>query len=151
LREALGTIVATYTYFFDPFSDIKETNIMIRYEAAMLDAMGKFDTIVDPGSNKTYRKLFEDFRTKWSMAVSKYNSVTGDWKDSMIDCSKLLDHLMRIAIKENLMSVSKEMYNFSAAGVGAGFDMGEGDGEQAPPGGMATPPTMPTGPRRPRR
>lgn len=148
----MGTIVATYTYFFDPFAVIKETDIMIRYEAAMLDALGKFDTIADPVSNKTYRKLFEDFREKWAKSVNKYNSVTGDWKDSMIDCGRLLDHLMRIAVKESLMSVSKEMYNFSAAGVGgAGFDMGIGDGEQAPPGGMATPPPMPTGPRRPRR
>lgn len=118
LREVLGTITASYTYFQDPFSTVKETDIMIRYEGAMLDAMGRFDEFADKDETVTYRKLLKNFRVQWAKAVSKYNSQTGDWKDSWIDCSEILDNLMRIAVKEGLISVSAGMYNLSQAGMG---------------------------------
>jgi hypothetical protein len=159
LREALGTIVASYTYFTDPFSAIKETDIMIRYESAMLDAVGRFDLPADKEGH-TYRELFTSFRSEWGKAVDQYSAM-GAWKDSLIKCSKLMDNLMRIAVKENLLSVSRDMYNISMAGLGgmgmAPDETAGGAGGEDVPGGSG--PTMPGGPpgpgvppgRRPRR
>ncbi|MDD4052085.1 MAG: hypothetical protein PHR28_09335, partial [candidate division Zixibacteria bacterium] len=109
LREALGTIIASYTYLYDPFSIIKETDIVIRYESAMLDAKGLW--------NSTYKEVFLKFRARWAIALQKYNQITGDWKDAWIICSRLLDSLMRIAVKEELISLSRDMFNLSNADV----------------------------------
>ena len=130
LREALGTIIASYTYLYDPFSIIKETDIVIRYESAMLDAKGLWKS--------TYKEVFLKFRARWAIALQKYNQITGDWKDAWIICSRLLDSLMRIAVKEELISLSRDMFNLSNADVmkmpaGGGFGMpGEIGGEGAP-------------------
>lgn len=129
LREALGTIIASYTYLYDPFSIIKETDIVIRYETAMLDAKGRWNT---------YKETFGRFRKMWADALQKYNQITGDWKDAWIICSKVLDGLMRIAVKEELISLSRDMFNLSNTDTmkmpaGGGFGMpseigGFGDG-----------------------
>lgn len=119
LREALGTIIASYTYLYDPFAIIKETDIVIRYETAMLDAKGRWDT---------YKDTFARFRKMWADALQKYNQITGDWKDAWIICSKVLDGLMRIAVKEELISLSRDMFNLSNTDTmkmpaGGGFGM----------------------------
>ena len=129
LREALGTIIASYTYLYDPFSIIKETDIVIRYESAMLDAKGEWDA---------YKETFRKFRARWADALQKYNQITGDWKAAWIICSRLLDSLMRIAVKEELISLSRDMFNLSNVDVmkmpaGNGLNMpgeigGFGDG-----------------------
>jgi hypothetical protein len=118
LREALGAIVANYTFIFEPYSDIKETSLLIRYIGAMLDALNRLDKIADEKRNLTYRDLLKEFRSQWKNAVNAYNAVTGAWKDSTILCSELMDNLMRIAVKEGLLSVSREMYNISQTGMG---------------------------------
>lgn len=74
----------------------------------------------------------------WADALQKYNQITGDWKDAWIICSKVLDGLMRIAVKEELISLSRDMFNLSNTDTmkmpaGGGFGMpgeigGFGDG-----------------------
>ena len=120
----------------------------------MLDAIGKFDIPADKEGH-TYRDLFAQMRAKWGKAVDTYNSM-GAWKDSLIACSVLMDNLMRIAVKENLLSVSRDMYNISLAGLGGlgpappdeggvGPDIPPGGG---PPAGGASPPPPASKPMR---
>lgn len=114
LREALGTIIASFTYVYDPFAIVKEVDILISYEIAMLDAIGKLDMIADKKANMTYRELFTNFRKEWKKAVDIYNQVTGNWKESIMICSGLRDNLFRIAVKERLITITKDMYNISS-------------------------------------
>lgn len=107
LKDALGTIIATYTYMTEPISVLKETDLMIRYELAMLDALDKLDTPVT--NDMTYRELFRLFRQEWYKAMNIYSANTS-WKDAFMLCSGLLDNLMRIAVKEGLVDLSTSYY-----------------------------------------
>jgi hypothetical protein len=140
MKESLGTIMATFTYIYDPYAIIKEIDIIMSFESAMLDFgnrwtepiwgpegiltdipnMGKRAPINRPTEKqaqqrrvKNYKELFETFRMWWTVAVSVFNSQTGNWKDSIIICSKLRADLMRIAVKEGLVSLSGSMYSIS--------------------------------------
>jgi hypothetical protein len=114
MKDALGTIIARYTYDIKPESVLMETDIIIRFEVAMLDAQGKLDLPADKEGN-TYRTLFKRFRLEWMKAMEMWSPLTGSWKDATNICTGLLDNLMRIAVKEELINISKDH-----------FDMGEG-------------------------
>jgi len=138
LREALGTIIASYTYLYDPYAILKECDIVIRYETAMLDAMGKWDStdinIRDKVTGKPmkYSDLLGSYRKQWASALDIYNQSTGDWKDSWIRCSEIMDNLMRIAVKEELVTLSKDMFNLSSMG----FASNASDSETLGNGGL---------------
>lgn len=153
IRESLGTIIASFTYIYDPYAIIKEIDIIMSFEAAMLDVQGlwtekqwgeegifvmlppprtdpfkAFTSGSYPDTNnpaiknrmqeeknrkrniKNYKQLFDVFRLWWERAVESWNSQTGNWKDSIIICSNLRSHLMRIALKEQLVALSSSMY-----------------------------------------
>jgi hypothetical protein len=153
MKESLGTIMASFTYIYDPYAIIKEIDIIMSFESAMLDVQGKWLTeqwgpngimtdipqmrrsadflIVstnkppEPGQQirkrkcKNYKELFETFRYWWESAVDAWNSQTGNWKDSIIICSKLRADLMRIALKEGLVSLTSSMYTIQMRGAPA--------------------------------
>jgi len=137
LREALSTIIAGYTYLSDPFAIVREADIMLQFITTMLDMENKLDLKTRDG--KTYRQLLRDFRRRWSRALDKYNQITGDWKDAWVDCSEIIENLMRIAGKEGLISLKPELFNISNAGVGGiGTFMQAGEhGANQNPGGSA--------------
>jgi len=147
MRESLGTIMASFTYIYDPYAIIKEIDIIMSFESAMLDVKGRWmDTTIwgnegilvdtpqigrrsgdyltatnkpgDPNIRqvrvKDYSSLFNIFRWWWEAAVNVWNSQVGNWKESIIICSKLRSDLMRIALKEGLVSLSTSMYSISA-------------------------------------
>ena len=165
MKESLGTIMASFTYIYDPYAIIKEIDIIMSFESAMLDVKGKWtepqwgpegimtDTphmgrrsgdFLTPTPRpikqeitkrrvRNYKELFEIFRWWWESAVDAWNSSTGNWKDSIIICSKLRSDLMRIALKEGLVSLTSSMYTIQMRGAQA--PQGEFfDSEMAAPG-----------------
>jgi hypothetical protein len=146
MRETLGQIMASFTYIYDPYAIIKEIDIIMSFESAMLDfrhewgveRWGPIGIEVDipvrirsPGYSlitanhgepheknkvrvKSYRELFKILRFWWEAAVNNWNSQTGNWKESIIICSRLRSDLMRIALKEGLVSLRTNMYSISA-------------------------------------
>lgn len=115
MKEALGDIIARYTYDSKPESILMETDIVIRFELAMLDGLDKLDVVADNDGN-TYRELFRRIRSEWMKAVSLYNPKSGEWKEMWKTCSLLLDTLMRIAIKEELINISEVRYDMEGEG-----------------------------------
>jgi len=146
LRETLGTIMGSFTYIYDPYAMIKEIDIIMSFESAMLDfkqrwkkktwgdrgilvdlpqPRKKIDIVTGTAIRKyqeketqtarvyTYEQLFKIFRAWWESAVDAWNSQTGNWKKSIIICSRLRSDLMRIALKEQLVSLSGHMYSLS--------------------------------------
>lgn len=147
MRESLGTIMASFTYIYDSYAIIKEIDIIMSFESAMLDVQGKWmadqwgkdgiwvavplpkkpsdyiTPIPRPQQQipeqerkrvvRNYKELFDVFRGWWEIAVSGWNSTTGSWKDSIIICSKLRADLMRIALKEGLVSLTSSMYTIN--------------------------------------
>lgn len=146
LRETLGTIMGSFTFIYDPYAIIKEIDIIMSFESAMLDVKkrwkkpiwGDKGIVVDlPQPRKkidlvtgtairqyhekvtqtahvyTYEQLFSIFRAWWESAVDAWNSQTGNWKKSIIICSRLRSDLMRIALKEQLVSLTGHMYSLS--------------------------------------
>lgn len=173
MKESLGTIMASFTYIYDPYAIIKEIDIIMSFESAMLDVKGKWselqwgtegilvdtpnmgkrggDYLIVSTSKpteasqikkvrvKNYKELFGIFRWWWESAVDAWNSQTGNWKDSIIICSKLRSDLMRIALKEGLVSLTSSMYTIQMRGApapqgGEFFDneLAVGDGGGAP-------------------
>jgi hypothetical protein len=152
MRESLGTIMASFTYIWDPYAIIKEIDIIMSFESAMLDVQGRWsipiwgndgiEVTLPPkrantdwfagGNNmpkkptvekstkrrvKTYKELFDVERWWWESAVDSWNSQTGNWKDSIIICSRLRSDLMRIALKEQLVSLTSSMYAIQLRGA----------------------------------
>lgn len=150
MRESLGTIMASFTYIYDPYAIIKEIDIIMSFESAMLDVQGKWTlqqwpngievtipprrkendwftgatNIKKPHENKpikkvvkSYKELFDVLRWWWESAVDSWNSQTGNWKDSIIICSRLRSDLMRIALKEQLVSLTSSMYSLQLHGA----------------------------------
>jgi len=165
MKESLGTIMASFTYIYDPYAIIKEIDIIMSFESAMLDVKGRWmepiwgadgiltdipqmgrrsgDFLTSPTRPmkqevqkrrvKNYKELFDIFRWWWESAVDAWNSSTGNWKDSIIICSKLRADLMRIALKEGLVSLTSSMYTIQMRGTPA--PQGEFfDNEMAAPG-----------------
>lgn len=144
MRESLGTIMASFTYIYDPYAIIKEIDIIMSFESSMLDVQGKWTTpqwgergieVTVPPKRKeadwfmnannprrkdetkqtkrivrNYKELFDVLRWWWESAVDSWNSQTGNWKDSIIICSRLRSDLMRIALKEQLVALTSSMY-----------------------------------------
>jgi hypothetical protein len=152
MKESLGTIMASFTYIYDPYAIIKEIDIIMSFESAMLDVKGEWTKQRWPSTNgievdtpsmgnrmgdyllptpkqqvtkrkkvkvTNYRELFGVFRWWWESAVDSWNSQTGNWKDSIIICSKLRSDLMRIALKEGLVSLTSSMYTIQMRGAQA--------------------------------
>jgi hypothetical protein len=151
MRESLGTIMASFTYIYDPYAIIKEIDIIMSFESAMLDVQGRWTipqwgdagievtipprrkesdwfvgatNIKKPDANKpikkivrNYKELFDVLRWWWESAVDSWNSQTGNWKDSIIICSRLRSDLMRIALKEQLVSLTSSMYALQIHGA----------------------------------
>jgi hypothetical protein len=145
IKESLGTIMASFTYIYDPYAIIKEIDIIMSFEASLLDVSGNWTkprwgeygiTVDIPQPRKTidrmtgtsilmhsdekkiqtvvvknYKELFDAFRMWWESAVDAWNSQTGNWKQSIIICSKLRSDLFRIALKERLVSLRTGMYS----------------------------------------
>ena len=44
MRESLGMIMASFTYIYDPYAIIKEIDIIMSFESAMLDVQGRWLT-----------------------------------------------------------------------------------------------------------
>ena len=157
MRESLGTIMASFTYIYDPYAIIKEIDIIMSFESAMLDVQGRWlekiwgdsgiVVTLPPkramhdyglgGTNnkptptqekprtrvvKTYKELFDVERWWWESAVDSWNSQTGNWKDSIIICSRLRSDLMRIALKEQLVALTSSMYAIQLRGTPATTD-----------------------------
>jgi hypothetical protein len=154
MRESLGVIMSSFTYIFEPYAIIKEIDIIMSFEAAMLDVQGRWtnqtwglegievslpprrntgdwfmssntnipvkpDTKVLKRKVKNYKELFDVLRWWWESAVDSWNSQTGNWKDSIIICSRLRSDLMRIALKEGLVALSSSMYSIQMRGAPA--------------------------------
>jgi len=178
MRESLGTIMASFTYIYDPYAIIKEIDIIMSFESAMLDVQGKWkepiwgdagiEVTMPPKRNNhdfmitnnnkpkptdsmiikrrvmNYKELFDVLRWWWESAVDSWNSQTGNWKDSIIICSRLRSDLMRIALKEQLVSLTSSMYSIQLRGApeatGEFFDAGAqpspNGGGPVGPGGM---------------
>lgn len=147
IRESLGAIMASFVYIYEPYGLLKEIDITMSFETAMLDVLGRWTDLhwgkdgiwvnLPPRRTpnafimmdipklspqeltdlrrrvRTYKELFDVFRLWWESAVESYNSQTGDWKSSIIICSNLRAHLMRIALKEQLVSLSSSMYTIN--------------------------------------
>jgi hypothetical protein len=109
LQDTLGVIIASYAYIFEPWSRVEEVNHMITFESAILEGLGRFNVDLD-GKGTTYKKIFAGFRHQWKQAVEKYEPEHGGWKDSSKIASELRDSLMRIAVKEGLITLSSEMF-----------------------------------------
>jgi hypothetical protein len=109
LQDTLGVIIASYTYLFDPWARVEEVNHMITYEGAILQGLGRFNSISGDGKT-TYRDLFFHFRKKWQVAVEGFEQDHGGWKDSIKIVSELRDHLLRIAVTEGLITLSSDMF-----------------------------------------
>jgi hypothetical protein len=175
MRESLGTIMASFTYIYDPYAIIKEIDIILSFESAMLDVQGRWNENIWPdgidvtlppkrntgdwfsssSTNKpvkientklvrkvhSYKELFDVERWWWESAVDSWNSQTGNWKDSIIICSRLRSDLMRIALKEQLVSLTSSMYSIQMRGAPAGTDefFDGGAQPQSPSGGPHEP------------
>jgi len=169
MRESLGTILGSFVYLYDPYSNLKEIDIVMSFEAAMLDVQGRWseqmwgqdgievtmpprrnsnDWFMSSNTNipiktdvkvtkrrvKTYKELFDVLRWWWESAVDSWNSQTGNWKDSVIICSRLRSDLMRIAVKEGLVSLSSSMYSIQMRGApAAAEEFFDGSGGPQPP------------------
>ena len=48
MRESLGTIMASFTYIYDPYAIIKEIDIILSFESAMLDVQGRWNETIWP-------------------------------------------------------------------------------------------------------
>jgi hypothetical protein len=149
IRESLGAIMASFVYVYDPYAAIKEIDITMSFETAMLDVLGRWEefrwgkegiwvqlpperhkgdnALIDTKPSermvsvrkrvRNYKELFAVFRAWWESSVESWNSQTGNWKDSIIICSNLRAHLMRIALKEQLVSLSSSMYTIQLKGA----------------------------------
>lgn len=109
LQDTLGVIIASYAYIFDPWARVEEVNHMITFESAILEGLGRYNVKLD-SNGTTYKHLFEGFRRKWKDAVEKYEMDHGGWKDSIKIVGELRDSLMRIAVKEGLITLSSDMF-----------------------------------------
>jgi hypothetical protein len=166
MKESLGTIMASFTYIYDPYAIIKEIDIIMSFESAMLDVKGRWmepiwgvdgimtdtptmgkrsgDFLIpaqrplkqEPNKRRVrnYKELFDIFRWWWESAVDAWNSSTGNWKDSIIICSKLRADLMRIALKEGLVSLTSSMYTIQMRGAQAPAGGEFFDSEMSAPG-----------------
>jgi len=167
MRESLGTIMASFTYIYDPYAIIKEIDIILSFESAMLDVQGRWneniwpegiEVTVPPKRNTSdwfmssntnipvktdtklvkrkvhnYKELFDVERWWWESAVDSWNSQTGNWKDSIIICSRLRSDLMRIALKEQLVSLTSSMYSIQMRGTPVAADeFFDGGAQQTP-------------------
>jgi hypothetical protein len=170
MRESLGTILASFVYIYDPYAALKEIDIVMSFEAAMLDVQNRWvepmwgadgiEVTLPPRRNNNdwfmssntnipkkestkvikrrvhnYKELFDVLRWWWESAVDSWNSQTGNWKDSIIICSRLRSDLMRIAVKEGLVSLSSSMYSIQMRGAPAVADEFFDGGAQPPAGG----------------
>jgi hypothetical protein len=138
MRESLGTIMASFTYIYDPYAIIKEIDIIMSFESAMLKVKDKWRSEKwgpkgttmplppsirrdkDTGAHmkvtnmtktvKNYKEMFDVMRGWWNSAVEAWNSQTGNWKDSIMICSQLREWLFGIALEEQLVALSSQMY-----------------------------------------
>lgn len=151
MRESLGVIMSSFTYIFEPYAIIKEIDIILSFESAMLDSQNRWnkpiwgdegiEVTLPPRRNtydwftsstskplkleskvikrkvRTYKELFDVLRWWWESAVDSWNSQTGNWKDSIIICSRLRSDLMRIALKEQLVALTSSMYSIQMRGA----------------------------------
>ena len=67
---------------------------------------GKDESYIIKRRVHNYKELFDVERWWWEAAVDSWNSQTGNWKDSIIICSRLRSDLMRIALKEQLVALT---------------------------------------------
>jgi hypothetical protein len=168
MRESLGTILASFVYIYDPYAALKEIDIVMSFEAAMLDVQDRWtspmwtdtdgievtmppkrnnqDWFMSSNTNipvkndpkitkkrvRSYKELFDVLRWWWESAVDSWNSQTGNWKDSIIICSRLRSDLMRIAVKEGLVALSSSMYSIQMRGAPAAADEFFDGGPQPP-------------------
>jgi len=151
IKDSLGTLICSFIFQVDPYALIKEIDIIMSFESAMLDVMGKWKEnqwgehgirvdIPEPRKTvdlmtgtaihlypnekntkttivKNYSDLFCVFRLWWTTSVDAWNSQTGDWKKSIIICSKLRSDLLRIALKEKLISLNGGIYTIQMRGT----------------------------------
>lgn len=115
MKDSLGMIISSYTYIADNLGYLKETDVVMRFVIAMLDAQGKLDIVLDKKGN-TYRKIFKNLRKKWAYSIHLWNANSGEWRDSWVACAEVLDVVIRIAVKEELLSVKSEQFNLTLSG-----------------------------------
>lgn len=133
MKESLAQIVASYTYIADNLGYLKETDVVMRFTLSMLDAQNKLDIPLDK-KGTTYRKLFKQLRRKWAAALKLWSAKSGEWRESWVACTDVLDTVLRIATKEGLLKMNASMYNLSRGpmvdGMQASTQLPMMDGEE---------------------
>ena len=100
LRRELSECIIAHTYISEPSDILKECEDVIPRVQHLLELNGRLDAVGN-SDGWTYRTMLSAYRQRYEHARSCYNP--NEWKDTWVECADILNNLMRIGVRENLI------------------------------------------------
>jgi len=116
LRDVLGHMIASYVDATQVIDKIRIARSIKSFESSMLLALGLRDIEMN---NK-----LENLTSQVESSLKIYRLDNQDWKKSEEKVNFVFDKLLDIAMEENLVSISRDMFSVTAARSDIGRNQG---------------------------